>query len=534
MTKTIQAAELLAQLDGNSAGELALFDAREEGVFGHRHILYAACLSLSQLELRVADLIPRAGTPVVICDAGGGEAELAASRMLALGYSDISVLEGGLDAWEAAGYELFSGLNVPSKAFGEFIEHEYGTPSVSADELKAMMDNGENMVVLDSRPMAEYSMMNIPTGIDCPGAELVHRVHEVVPDPETTVVVNCAGRTRSIIGAQSLIDANIPNKVVALRNGTMGWHLAGHKLEHGRNTHAPTPSPEAAQLGRERAEVAGRRFGVRMVDAATLDTWRAECDQHTLYVLDVRTIQEFEASRVADSRHAPGGQLVQGTDTYIVTRGARVVLIDDAMTRALMTAGWLIQLGWPDVYVLESGLDGQKTVSGPRDVEVPGDPGATVTAISPSEAQAAVTAGDAILIDLQRSLGHREKHAEGARFAIRARLAADLDAAGKSGTVLLLAENDALARLAAAELSASGRAAKVVTGGNAAWEAAGLTMAAGSGNPLSSPDDVYMRPYDRSSQAEVEKAMNDYLTWEIALVEQIQRPGGISFQSYPE
>ncbi len=51
----------------------------------------------------------------------------------------------------AAGFELFSGVNVPSKAFGELVEHEGGTPSISAEELHALMQSGTDMVVLDFR-----------------------------------------------------------------------------------------------------------------------------------------------------------------------------------------------------------------------------------------------------------------------------------------------------------------------------------------------------------------------------------------------
>ena len=142
------------------------------------------------------------------------------------GWRNISVLAGGVPGWKLAGHELFSGVYVPSKAFGEYVEHECGTPRISAAELKAKLDAGEDVVVLDSRPMSEYRVMNIPGALDCPGAELVYRVHEVVKSPRTLVVVNCAGRTRSIIGAQSLINAGLPNRVMALQNGTMGWHLA--------------------------------------------------------------------------------------------------------------------------------------------------------------------------------------------------------------------------------------------------------------------------------------------------------------------
>jgi rhodanese-related sulfurtransferase len=530
MTATIDAKALHELIEG--PGEIALIDVREEAVYGAEHMLFAANIPLSQLELRVPDLIPRKGTPIVVCDAGEGLAERAAEKISSWGYPDVTVLAGGVKGWGAAGLELFSGLNVPSKAFGEFVEHVYGTPSVSAEELKAMMDGGEKLVVLDSRPMGEYRVMNIPTGVDCPGAELVFRVQEVAPDPDTTVVVNCAGRTRSIIGAQSLINAGIPNKVVALRNGTMGWHLAGLKLEHGKTTHAPDPSAEGKRVALERAEAAAKRFGVKRTDSARLDQWRKERDDTTLYLLDVRTVEEFEAGHIADSRHAPGGQLVQGTDTYIVTRNARVVLVDDQMVRALMTASWLVQLGWDEVYVLESGLQGQKIAEGARSPEVPGLDQAPKP-IAATEARRRVGAGSATLVDLSRSLTYREEHPEGAKYGIRANLAADLERAGVTGAVITTAADPALAALAAADLVAAGRDAVSIDGGNAAWVAAGLPTAAGLGDIVSTPTDAYLRAYDRTDPKEVEKAMHAYLDWEIALVAQIARPGGVTFKEFP-
>jgi len=207
--------------------ELALVDVREELTFSQNHLLWARNVPLSRLELRFARLVPRKSTRIVLCDDNDGLAERAAVILAGAGYSDLSYLDGGVAAWEKAGFVSFSGVHVPSKAFGEFVEHDSGTPSVSATELDAMMRSGVDLKVLDSRPFNEYSHISIPTGINVPGAELVLKVRDVVPSPDTTIVVNCAGRTRSIIGAQSLINAGVPNKVVALRNGTMGWHLAG-------------------------------------------------------------------------------------------------------------------------------------------------------------------------------------------------------------------------------------------------------------------------------------------------------------------
>ncbi|MEQ9333581.1 rhodanese-like domain-containing protein [Thalassobaculum sp.] len=532
MAKKIDARTLQARLQGDE--ETALIDVREQAPYAASHPILAANIPLARLELLAGERIPRRSTPIVVEDAGEGLAEQAAAKLEAFGYTDVSVLDGGTPAWQAAGLELFSGMHVPSKAFGEFVEHAYGTPSVSAEELKSIMDSGRKLVVLDSRPMDEYRVMNIPTGIDVPGAELVYRVGEVAPEPDTLVVVNCAGRTRSIIGAQSLINAGIPNEVVALRNGTMGWHLAGYGLEHGNERAAPAPDDAALSQARARSAAAARRFGVGTVDAATLDAWRAERDRRTLAILDVRTIEEFEARRIADSRHAPGGQLVQATDLYLPVRNARVVLVDDKRVRADMTASWLAQLGWKDVYVLEGGLDGQETVSGRYAAPVLGvDALPACGSIAPAEAGRRMAAGSAVLLDLARGLDYRDRHPEGAWWACRTAIVENLSKLPAGAAIVLTAPETALARLTAADLAGCGREVLLLEGGADAWAAAGLPMQSGMTAVLSEPQDTYLRPYDRKNRAEIEKAMNDYLTWEIALVEQIKKAGGLSFRHFP-
>ena len=256
---------------------------REELIFSRSHLLWARNAPLSRLELRFAALVPRKATRIVLIDDDDGLAQRAAEVLTRAGYSDLSYLDGGNAAWAAAGFELFSGVNVPSKAFGEFIEHASGTPSVSAQELDALMRAGTNMVVLDSRPYEEYSRISIPTGVNVPGAELVLRVHDIAPSPDTLIVVNCAGRTRSIIGAQSLINAGVPNKVVALRNGTMGWHLAGLTCDHGKDRRFPAMSSGGLAWAKAKAAEVARRFGVAASSTAPPSTrWRADATPHDL------------------------------------------------------------------------------------------------------------------------------------------------------------------------------------------------------------------------------------------------------------
>ena len=69
-------------------------------------------------------------------------------------------------------------------------------------------------------------------------------------------------------------------------------------------------------------------------------------------MFDVRDPTEYAAGHLPGAVYAPGGQLVQATDQYVGTLGARIVLVDDSEVRAVMTASWLKQMGWRDVFVL--------------------------------------------------------------------------------------------------------------------------------------------------------------------------------------
>src|SRR5437660_10398314 len=361
MAGSILAAELRERYQ--AGGEIAIVDAREEGSFHERHLLMASCLPLSRLELMAPGLLPRFGAPTVVCDAGEGLAERAATRLSEAGYTEGAGLAGGVAAWQAAGFPVYSGVHVPSKAFAEVVEHEYGTPWISAEELAERQKSGERLAIFDSRSYEEYHSNSIPGAVSVPGAELVYRFQEMVPSPDTFVVVNCGGRTRSIIGAQSLIDAGVPNHVVSLKDGTMAWHLAGLGVVAGATGRAPEVSAEGVAAARQRAEAVARRYGVPVIDRITLAQWPRETDRRTLYVMDVRDPAEYRAGHLPGAVMIPGGQLVQGTDSWLGVWGARVGPVGDTGVRARMTASWLKRMGW-DAVVLEGGLEGVEVVGG--------------------------------------------------------------------------------------------------------------------------------------------------------------------------
>ena len=513
---------------GRDEKEVALLDVRPGGTFGDAHLLWANSVPLTTLEIDILDRVPRLDTPIVLCGFDENDDSIvsrAAGKMAAIGYRDISYLQGGVTAWEDAGFEVFSGVNVPSKAFGEYVEHTYDTPRIPPEDLKRMMDDGEDMVVLDSRPMAEFHSMNIPMGVDVPGAELALRVHDIAPNPETTVVVNCAGRTRSIIGCQSLKNAGIPNKVVALENGTMGWHLAGFDLEYGNERRYGALSAEGLKRAQACAADVRDRFEVQLIDKATLDTWSADASR-TTYVLDVRDPEEFNVAHIPNSRPAPGGQLVQATDRYVGTLGARIVCVDDNGVRATMTASWLVQLGWEAVVLTPGSVEMSESGGHiPPMPMTPSVPEIDATALAARMIQTHV-------IDLGDSLSHRTNHIPGSRFAIRAHMPENLSALSADRPIVLTSKDGLIATYAAADLIAAGfdREVMVLKGGSNAWKQAGLPMTDGFENNLDESVDVWYRPYDMDDAQE--GAMKQYLSWEINLVAQIERDGTTSFKTF--
>jgi rhodanese-related sulfurtransferase len=503
--------------------EIALLDLREEDPFARAHPLFASQLPLSRLELEILDRVPRKDAKIVLYDNGEGLVSPAGKRLAALGYTQLRALAGGLQGWKDAGYELFQDVNSYSKAFGELVEARRHTPSLPAQEVQARIDAKADQVILDSRRFEEYAVMSIPGGISTPGAELVLRARELAPDPATTIIVNCAGRTRSLIGAQSLLNAGVPNPVFALRNGTIGWTLAQQTLEHGQSRRFPAVSDQTLEEARAKARDVAYRAGVRRIDAEGLADL-AQDRKRTLYRFDVRTPEEYAAGHLPGFRSAPGGQLVQETDVFAPVRGGRIVLADDLGPRADMSASWLAQLGW-DVYVLDGGFDGELETGSWRPA-APSIP--TVETVSAEDLAVALGDGAVVVLDLAPSPAHRKGHVPGAWFTIRARLAEAFERIPEGLPIVLTSPDGRLARLAAAEVEEiSDHPVRVLDGGTEAWARTGRRLDTGLVRAASDPEDVYKRPYEGTDNAA--EAMQAYLDWEFGLVDQLGRDGSHGF-----
>jgi rhodanese-related sulfurtransferase len=520
MPPTITPADLETLL--RSGAPHALLDVRERGAYERAHIYRATSLPRRLLELRLATLITARATPIVLADDDGALASRAAATVTDMGYTDVRVLAGGLDGWRASGRRAAQGVNVPSKVFGERVLHEMKTPHITPVELRARITAGTDMVIVDTRTPEEYARGCVPGAFSVPGGELVLRIGDLVARPDTTIVVHCGGRTRSYLGAASLRRMELPNPIVALENGTMGWTLAGFELERDARRFAPpvsAPSRATASLVAKRVAASD---AVPFVTCAELGQLIEARDRETLNVLDVRTAEEYAAGHVAGAVWAPGGQAVQATDEYVAVRAARIVLVCDGFVRSVMTASWLRRMGLPNVAVLAGGLRAWIDAGG--EVEA-GQPSvvpfgyeaarAAVRAIAPAELAAALKVREApLILNVDTSDVYARGHVPGARWVSRSRVEERLaDLATRERRLVVTCADGLSSTLVAATLGRRGHAAaQVLDGGTRAWERAGLALEQGPTALADEPDDVVLKPYDRGREA-----MEAYLRWEEAL-----------------
>ncbi|RAM62846.1 sulfurtransferase [Herbaspirillum rubrisubalbicans] len=528
MADTISPATLRHWLaDG---AELALLDVREAGQFGEGHLFFAVPLPYSRLELDAPRLVPRQDVRLVLVDDGDGVAILAARRLEALGYRQVLVLDGGVQAWQAAGHTLFKGVNVPSKTFGELVEHAYATPHISASELDQWRRAGKRFVLLDGRTLEEHHKMTIPGSVACPNGELAYRIGTLVPDADVPVVINCAGRTRSILGAQTLRNLGLANPVLALENGTQGWYLAGLTLEHGSKTRYPDQPPQDLEAARAAAERLRQHFAIPQLDAVQAQAW-VDDPRRTTYVLDIRSAEEFLSGTLAGAVHAPGGQLIQATDQYVGVRRSRLILLDHEQIRAPVVASWLHQLGF-EVAVLAQGI------ATPLQLPLEQASQTHTASIAQADVQAAtrqVKQRQALLLDVRSSESYLKEHALTSQWLIRPRIGSWIKAQPSlPEQVFLVADSAAAAALVAHDLRQAGVKELAWIGGLAPLQQVGwptITDPASLGS--SERIDYLFFVHDR--HAGNADAARQYLAWETALVAQCSQDelGAFRLDSLP-
>lgn len=529
MAEKISCHDLKALMDTETS--YALFDVREQGEYNAGQIFSATSLPRRQIEFRLTELVPNPRIPVIVYDEGSERASLAASTITRLGYEKVYVLEGGLPAWQASGYPTVSGVNVPSKAFGEKLYEERNVPDITVEKLKNIIEQKENLMILDVRTPEEYGRFCIPGGLNVPGGDIILWAEGLKRQPDTTVIVNCAGRTRSIVATAGLRRLGVTN-IHALRNGTMGWVLAGLELETRPLRPKPAPPHESREKAKDLAARVAREEKIQFSSVKDFLSRRADQGGGVLYAVDVRSEEEFKAGHIPSSLGVPGGQAVQRADDFIAVRNTAIVFISGQGTRAIMAAYWYRQMGFRNVSVLDGGIQawvesGQPLETGSPVRELAGVEEAkkSVKFTDASELHRRLQVSPPILLDVGTSVEFEQAHLPGARWLSRGWLEPKIPSicSDRAQPIVMSCPDGRNSVLASRTLEEMGyTAVSVLEGGVRAWIAAGYPTERGLEHCLTAPDDVVLSPSIRGDK----EAMRRYLEWEVELGKESEKHSG--------
>lgn len=525
MARALSPQDLAARRSGPR--DYALIDVREKGEFNLAQIEGASPLPRGDFEWRIGELVPRTDAPIILYCSNGRRSALAADTAERLGYRDVSYLAGGLAAWQAAGYPAIEGWGVPGKDYGEKISVVEDIPQITPEELMERRQRGEHFVILDSRTIPEYEASHLPGAYAVPGGQLPLEVFDLLGDQQdATVVVNCAGRTRSILGAHLLRRMGLP-QVTAFKNGTMAWHMAGYELERG-----PDPRPERTPSARGRAaaeEFADRLIAAENLESMTPDELRGLQESGDLhYLIDVRLPDEYEASHIPGAISCQAGQLALLSEQIVGVPDAPIVMTCDSRARAVFAASLYRDMGFPRVSFLDGGTTAWQAAgfpleTGPRPRRVPGleEARARIETLTP-DAVETMLAGDPppVVLDVRGSGDYAMGHLPGAKWLSRSYLELRVaDLVPDQTTPVIVVDGDGirgpLATATLLDLGYSG--ARYLDGGFAAWQAAGKPVEEGLADAPATLDEAKgdTDPFHRRGILKrTREDMIKYLSWE--------------------
>jgi rhodanese-related sulfurtransferase len=520
MSEMISCQDLKALMESEEL--YALFDIREQGEYNERQIYRATSLPRRQIEFRLPDLVSDLNVPIVLYDEGGQRVTLAAATIEQMGYRRVRMLAGGLPAWIAASLPNVSGVNVPSKEFGEHLAHDDSLPEIGPEELHRRIDGGEKLTVIDVRTPEEFGRFCIPGATNIPGGNLILWADALRSEPASSVIINCAGRTRSIVGTATLRRLGLTN-VYALKNGTMGWLLAGLELEHNPGRLTPPVTRESCERASFFAQRVAKEENIPLLAVADLIVLQRNLPGEMFYLIDVRSETEYGAGHIAGSLNVPGGQAVQRADDVVAVRNARIIFVSNRADRATMAAYWYARMGFSRVAILQGGLKawqeaGQETKAGlPRRVPFGYERACQAAEfIAATELQRLLSLGQITVLDVSTSLEFQSARVPSARWLSRGWLELKFPALfpDRRQAIVVVCPNGHHSVLAARTLMELGYTkVSVLEGGFQSWKDQNLPLESGFDGCLMPPNDLVLSPSIKGDR----EAMKRYLDWEINL-----------------
>ena len=504
-----------------SSSNFCLLDIRSKAEFNEKHILGSSSIPRSDLEFQLPRLIPYKQTKIILNDSDSKRSFYSVAQLSHMGYLNVLVLEGGLDKWIADGYSYTEGMNVPSKTFGEQVLHTDDPPEITPEELFEMMENGEKLLLIDTRTPEEYSRATMPNSINIPNGELINRVPQLDKEFDGQIIIHCGGRTRSIIGA-SLMHTLGYKDIISLKDGTMGWLLAGYELQYDNDVEDfVDTTPDFKKLAQELAENMRKQNSIQTIDHVELKNLFNQNIENNIYFIDVRTESEYKESHLSEFDWMAGGQLIQRTDETVAMKNARVILVCNDMTRSTVAAYWLKRMGYDNIQVVLGGMNEcssnefkfSSEFSKPN-VDLP----VNYKSISTNELLNSINNNEnQTILFLGNSANYNEGHIEKSYWLPKdwLEMYIQIVVPNNNDKVVLVCNDELRSALSTKILDDLGYSNTVVlSGGLEAWKSNNLPLTTKSDNKYDYPDDVFVHPLGNR------ELMLKYLTWEKALVQE--------------
>lgn len=206
------AALLPQQVVGYANLGYVVLDVRAADAFGAGHIPGALNIGLGgQFASWAGALIPLGAALIIVADSEA-QVDEAVTRLARVGHDSVrGYLDGGMDAWREAGFEVSE------------------VEQISPAELRRMIDEREDLQVFDVRRTAEYAAGHAPRALNAPlGPKLREDSQQL--DPSRPVAVICAGGYRSS-AATSILRPLGFRRLYNVEGGTSAWLAAGYPVE---------------------------------------------------------------------------------------------------------------------------------------------------------------------------------------------------------------------------------------------------------------------------------------------------------------
>lgn len=321
----------------------ALIDVRERKEYVEGHWFGSVNIPLSELWRQLSNMIPWKGFPIYVLAFDDIKFDQIFKNQ---GYTNVHILQCSEPKREVTGF--VRGEYSWSKAFGEILCHCSDFRELGPEQLA---HDHRQFNLYDVRPFAEYCEFTLPGSQNLPNSNILGSL-KFLQRSKKPAVLHCAGRTRSILGACTLIAAGYAADFYVFRGGTQAWQLSGRERIYGASNIVSNE-----QQGQSEIISLIERWEIEISCVHNKNDLTERINSNPALYFDVSN-DDVQRDLSSIIKIVSGTNLVQQTDTSIACYHTPVVLIDNGTcSRAAFAAFWLKMMGYDASIINRLDLD---------------------------------------------------------------------------------------------------------------------------------------------------------------------------------